>query len=117
MDALRVDPLYPDTMQDLSVAEFMAQLPQLDSDFAAYMGATTGVPRYIAEIDASGGVVELKMVAQQVAAQLRGTVNQVTFWTERYTDLPLSLLGPGAGAEVTAAAVLQDCLSLAQTTH
>ncbi|MBN2304119.1 MAG: homoserine dehydrogenase [Anaerolineae bacterium] len=117
MDALRVDPLYPDAMRDLSVDEFMAQLPQLDSDFAAYMGATSGVPRYMAEIDANGGTVSLKMVSQQLAAQLRGTVNQVTFWTKRYTDLPLSLLGPGAGMEVTAAAVLQDCLSLAQTTN
>ncbi|MBI5958445.1 MAG: homoserine dehydrogenase [Chloroflexi bacterium] len=113
-DQIRVDPLYPAEMASLSVDEFMTQLPRLDSDFAAYMGALVGVPRYLAEINPSGGVVALRMVGERTAAQLRGTLNQVSFFTSRYAEHSLSVLGPGAGVEVTASAVLQDCLLRAQ---
>lgn len=110
---IRVDALYPTQMASLSVAEFMAELPRLNGDFAAYMGALTGVPRYMAEITPRGGVVGLRMVGERQASQLRDTLNQVSFTTRRYADYPLTLLGPGAGIEVTAAAVLQDCMQLA----
>jgi homoserine dehydrogenase len=115
LDHVRVDPLYPAEMAALSLDEFMGQLPRLDSDFAAYTGALTGVPRYMAEIAPDKAVVGLRMVGERLAAQLRGTLNQVSFRTERYDEHLLSLLGPGAGMEVTAAAVLQDCLQLAQS--
>jgi homoserine dehydrogenase len=112
---IRVEPMYPNDMASLSVDEFMAQLPSLNERFAAYMGALTGVPRYLAEIRPASGVVALRMVGETEAAQLRGTLNRVTFTTQRYEAAPLSLLGPGAGMEVTAAAVLQDCAQLAQS--
>ncbi len=115
MSDIRVDPLYPTEMADISQAEFMAQLPRLDADFAAYMGALAGVPRYMAEIGPDGGVVALRMVGERLAAQLRGTLNQVSFTTLRYDEYPLTLMGPGAGMEITAAAVLQDCVQLAQS--
>lgn len=111
---IRVEPLYPAEMASLSVAEFMTQLPRLDADFAAYMGALAGVPRYIAEVGPDGGVVSLRMVGERLAAQLRGTQNQVSFVTRRYTEHALTVSGPGAGVEVTASAVLQDCILLAQ---
>jgi homoserine dehydrogenase len=114
LSQIRVEPLYPAEMASLTVAEFMAQLPRLDSDFAAYMGALVGVPRYMAEVSPSGGSVSLRMVGERQAAQLRGTQNQVTFTTQRYSEYPLSVLGPGAGVEVTASAVLQDCILLSQ---
>ncbi len=100
-------------MADLDLDAFMAALPALNADFDAYMGALGGVPRYMAEITAEGGTVGLRMVGERVAAQLRGTQNQIAFTTQRYDDIPLALLGPGAGIEVTAAAVLQDCVQLA----
>ncbi len=115
MTDIRVNPLYPAEMADMPVEEFMARLAELNAGFAAYMGAQTGVPRYMAEISPKGGVVALRMVGERVAAQLRDTLNQVSFTTRRYAQLPLTLLGPGAGIEVTAAAVLQDCVQLAVT--
>lgn len=111
---LHVDPLYPAEMAEMSLPDFMAALPGLDADFAAYMGALAGVPRYMAEIKPSGGDVSLRMVDERRAAQLRGPLNQVSLWTERYADLPLSVSGPGGGMQVTGAAVLEDCLQLAQ---
>ena len=112
MDDIRVEPLYPTEMAALDLDDFMARLPSLDADFAAYMGALAGVPRYMAEIDAQGGVVALRMVGERLAAQLRGTQNQVSFSTRRYAEHALTLTGPGAGIQVTAAAVLLDCLQL-----
>jgi homoserine dehydrogenase len=112
---VRVDPLYPAEMADLSLDGFMAEMSRLDADFAAYMGALTGVPRYMAEIAPGKSVVGLRMVGERQAAQLRGTLNLVSFTTERYAEHPLTLMGPGAGVDVTAAAVLQDCAQLAQS--
>ncbi len=112
---VRVDPLYPADMADLSLDEFLTQMCKLDADFAAYMGAVGGVPRYMAEITPDKGTVALRMVGERQAAQLRGTLNQVSFTTQRYAEQPMTLLGPGAGIEVTAAAVLQDCMQLAQS--
>lgn len=113
IDAIRVDALYPANMADLTLDEFMAILPSLNADFDAYMSALGGVPRYMAEVTAEGGAVGLRMVGERVAAQLRGTQNQIAFTTQRYDEIPLTLLGPGAGIDVTAAAVLQDCMQLA----
>jgi homoserine dehydrogenase len=42
----------------------------------------------------------------------RGTQNIVTFQTRRYHLEPLVISGPGAGAQVTAAGILNDICSL-----
>ncbi len=41
-----------------------------------------------------------------------GTDNRVAIWSDRYQTQPLVIQGPGAGAEVTAAALLDDALRL-----
>jgi hypothetical protein len=41
-----------------------------------------------------------------------GTDNRVAIWSDRYRHQPLVIQGPGAGAEVTAAALLDDVLHL-----
>ena len=43
---------------------------------------------------------------------LQGTRNLVAFTTRRYLKEPLVISGPGAGAEVTAAGILNDIHSL-----
>ncbi|MCC7248371.1 MAG: homoserine dehydrogenase [Lysobacter sp.] len=43
----------------------------------------------------------------------RGTDNRIAIWSDRYADRPLVIQGPGAGAEVTAAALLDDALAIA----
>ena len=45
-------------------------------------------------------------------AQGQGCDNRVAIHTDRYRDRPLVLQGPGAGAEVTAAALLDDVLAI-----
>ena len=46
-------------------------------------------------------------------ATIKGSDNQLVFTTARYKANPLVITGPGAGAEVTAAGVLNDILRLA----
>ena len=42
-----------------------------------------------------------------------GTDNRVAIWSDRYRGQPLMIQGPGAGAEVTAAALLDDVVRIA----
>ena len=42
----------------------------------------------------------------------RGTDNRVAIHSDRYSQQSLLIQGPGAGAEVTAAALLDDVLSV-----
>ena len=43
---------------------------------------------------------------------MRGTDNQVAIYTKRYSSNPLVVTGPGAGAAVTAAGVLNDIVAI-----
>ena len=47
-------------------------------------------------------------------ARLRGGENIVIFRTQRYDDVPLTIAGPGAGPEVTAAGILAEVLEAAR---
>ncbi|KQY51339.1 hypothetical protein ASD14_09305 [Lysobacter sp. Root494] len=44
-----------------------------------------------------------------------GTDNKVAIWSDRYRTQPLVIQGPGAGAEVTAAGLLDDALRIARS--
>ena len=48
-------------------------------------------------------------------ANLAGSDNIISFKTRRYSEQPLVIQGPGAGAEVTAAGVFGDLLHVAKT--
>ena len=45
---------------------------------------------------------------------LRGQDNMLVYRTDRYSEFPLVIRGPGAGAAVTAAGVLGDVLKVAR---
>jgi homoserine dehydrogenase len=53
--------------------------------------------------------------ADDPLAQGQGCDNRVAVWSCRYRAQPLLIQGPGAGAEVTAAALLDDVLRLGRT--
>jgi aspartokinase/homoserine dehydrogenase 1 len=44
---------------------------------------------------------------------LSGSDNMLSFTTTRYRERPLVIKGPGAGAEVTAAGVFAEIISIA----
>ena len=73
---------------------------------------------YVGQIDISTGSCEvgLKAYPQSHAfAQLQGADNIISFKTDCYSEQPMFIRGPGAGAEVTAAGVFNDLLLLARS--
>ena len=112
-----VESLVPRWARDLSLETFMDRLEELDSEWkrrvdkAARAGS---VLRYVASATATGIAVGVQAVPlANPLATIRGSDNQLVFTTERYKANPLVITGPGAGAEVTAAGVLNDILRLA----
>lgn len=75
--------------------------------------------RYIAEVIPNQSI---RVGLQEVGPEspfyyLLGTTNQVSMKTPRYLESPLVVTGPGAGAGVTAAGVLNDIVALAVRSH
>lgn len=111
-----VVPLFPDNLAALSVEQFVAELPTLDAEYrdrfdkVASQGLTL---RYTADVAPDGIAVGLSEVAiANPIGSLRGPDNLVVYQTQRYTERPLSVRGPGAGVDVTAAGVLSDMIAL-----
>jgi homoserine dehydrogenase len=117
MGDLSVEPLYTETLSDVSVQEFMAAMPILNGPYARRVqnARVKGqVLRYTACIGPKGGQVGLEAVPQDsLLGALHGPANYLALHTTRYAAEPLVLSGPGAGPEVTAAGVLGDIVNLA----
>ena len=76
------------------------------------------VLRYVARIDVPEARVEVGLRRFDLAsafARVGGGDNILVFTTDRYATQPLIVQGPGAGAEVTAAGVFGDLLTLASS--
>jgi aspartokinase/homoserine dehydrogenase 1 len=109
--------LVPPKLARLSVAEFMKQLPSVDAEWAERTkreAAKGRVLRYVVTATPKSVSARLMAVpADSPIGALQGTRNLVAFTTRRYSSEPLVVSGPGAGAEVTAAGILNDIYSLA----
>ena len=69
--------------------------------------------RYVARLKDGKACVGLeKLCSGDALHGGGGTDNRVAIWSDRYRSQPLVIQGPGAGAEVTAAALLDDVLQL-----
>jgi aspartokinase/homoserine dehydrogenase 1 len=112
-----VESLVPEWARALPLPEVLERLPKLDAAWKRRVDAARGgetVLRYVATATKSKVAVGLKAVPlSSPLASIRGSDNQVVFTTARYKSNPLVIRGPGAGAEVTAAGVLNDILRLA----
>jgi len=113
---ISVQALYPDEMSALSVPDFLAQAERLDDSFRRQREQAESegkVLRYLAQVARDNVSIGLSSVpADSPFAALRGADNLIVIHTERYTS-PMRIAGPGAGTQVTAAAVLADVLDLA----
>jgi len=119
MGDVEVQGLYPQHMDRLNVAEFLAALPQLDGFFADRVQTARqqdGVLRFAALVEGGRCVVGPTIVpAASPLGRLSGTDNLIEFQTSWYSPNPLVVQGRGAGVQVTAAGVLSDLLELAWT--
>jgi aspartokinase/homoserine dehydrogenase 1 len=112
-----VESLVPKWARALPRDQFLERLPELDAGWrrrvAAAAAAGTAL-RYVATVTPSKIAVGLRAVPlSSPLAAIKGSDNQLVFTTTRYKSNPLVITGPGAGAEVTAAGVLNDILRLA----
>ncbi|GAB3342680.1 homoserine dehydrogenase [Marilutibacter aestuarii] len=116
-EAVEVTSLVPPDMAALGRGEVDAALPRLDpllrQRYAqAYKNGE--VLRFVARLEQGRARVGLESLpADHALAGGAGTDNRVAIWSDRYRDQPLVIQGPGAGAEVTAAGLLDDVLRIA----
>ncbi|MEP7116817.1 MAG: aspartate kinase [Acidobacteriota bacterium] len=109
--------LVPPPMQALPLAEFLQRMPELDEPWRARVAAEAvqgRVLRYV--VSATSRRVTARLVAVPASSPMgaaSGTRNIITFVSDRYRDEPLVVSGPGAGAAVTAAGILNDIHALA----
>jgi aspartokinase/homoserine dehydrogenase 1 len=110
------DDLVPASMKALPLEAFMEQLPSLDEAWAQRVQRESSqgrVLRYVVTATAKG--VTAKLVAVPASSSMgaaTGTRNIISFVSRRYRDEPIVISGPGAGAAVTAAGILNDICAL-----
>ncbi len=116
-DDVQVESLVPSSLAALPLAELDAALDQLDAPLEARFSNASrdnGKLRFLGRFDAQGASVGLQALpADHPLCSGNGTDNCVAIFSDRYSDQPLVIQGPGAGAEVTAAALLDDVLRIA----
>lgn len=113
---IRLDGLYPDGMNKLTIEEFFKATSQLDSLYqdkfqqAKQSGKTL---RFVANVTPKICQVGVESVDEDSdLGGLSGPDNIIVFKTRRYLNNPLVIKGPGAGAEVTASGVFGDILNI-----
>lgn len=110
-------PLLPSEMFEGSVEEFFEKVKSLDDDFEARRRTAKAEGkrfRFVARLDNGATSVGLELVgADHPFYNLEGSNNVILLTTERYHDYPMVIKGYGAGADVTAAGVFADIISIA----
>jgi aspartokinase/homoserine dehydrogenase 1 len=111
------DDLVPAALRGVPLTQFLERLPELDEAWRLRVAAEAGrgrLLRYV--VSATPRTVTAGLVAVPSSSPMgaaTGTRNIVTFHSRRYQREPLVISGPGAGADVTAAGLLNDICSLA----
>ncbi len=110
--------LLPDGLEDVSLDEFMERLPEADDAFRERLLAVEEhhMLRYLARIPKEGPV-EVGLVDEPVESPfgpISGPENVFDFRTRRYSDVTLTVRGPGAGPDRTASGVVGDLLDIAR---
>jgi homoserine dehydrogenase len=109
--------LVPEGLEDVSLEEFMERLPEHDEAFAERLLAVEEhhMLRYLARIPREGPVT-VGLVDEPVESPfgpISGPENVFDFRTRRYSDVTLTIRGPGAGPERTGSGVVFDLLDIA----
>lgn len=117
---IQIDAILPQAVQEAtSVEDFFVQLTAHDDHFESLRveAENSGkVLRVIAALNEEGKA-NIKLAAVDNSSPfyfLSGSDNMIVFTSARYKDRPLVVRGPGAGAEVTAAGVFAELISIGQ---
>lgn len=115
MEDIVIHKVFPADFDDSgTVDQFLANLPKVDDHFSKLMErlkAEGKVLRMAASIqDGKCSVGMMEVDARHPLYTVKGGENAFVFHTQRYNPIPLSIMGYGAGAGVTAAGVFADIL-------
>lgn len=121
VDDVMVESLVPPALAGLPLAELDARLPELDAPMKARFAEAYKRGerlRHVARLRIEGQRVLAQVGLESLPADHAlcaggGTDNRVAVWCDRYPVHPLVIQGPGAGADVTAAALLDDVQRIA----
>lgn len=112
-------PIIPEDLLAGSIDQFWEQLPQLDAQFEAQrleLERNGQRWRFVATMDRGKMSVGLRAVDRRHPFyNLAGSNNIVLLTTERYHEYPMLIQGYGAGADVTAAGVFANIISIAHS--
>ncbi len=114
---IEIENMLPQSCLDAqTVAEFYNELKANEPFFAKLKNeAQSGgrVLRYIGKLENGQAAITLQMVGEDHPFyMLSGSDNIISFTTDRYSERPMVVKGPGAGAEVTAAGVFSDLVNV-----
>lgn len=116
-DEVKVEELLPDDIFRGAIDEFWNNVGRLDEHFLAQsrrLQAEGKRLQVVATVDRGEAAVELKTIAESHPfATLEGSGNAILLTTERYRHFPMLIQGYGAGADVTAAGVFANIMSVA----
>ena len=121
-DDVQVEPILPQSSIDAPTVEaFIDTLSTENDHFKTLIDKADEEQkaiRYIASFEAGQAAVKLQFVDQDNPFySLKGSDNMIVFTTRRYANRPLVVRGPGAGAEVTAAGVFSEIISIGNKNH
>lgn len=120
-DEIEIENLIPQELREVPFDDFMEKVGDLDSAMKAKRNAlSTGeVLRYVGELSGDlqqdKGVLKVSLEAvssQSPLGSLTGSDSLIEIYTDSYGDKPITIIGAGAGAEVTARGVLGDVIRL-----
>ena len=107
----------PDHYFKGSLESFWKTIPELDVEFEnkrKELASEGKRYRFVAEMDNGKCSVGLQAVdSSHPFYELEGSNNIIMITTERYNEFPMIIKGYGAGADVTAAGVFADIISIA----
>ena len=114
---VEVEPLTPPALASVPAAEVPGRLAAYDAEWAdrANAAAARGrVLRYVGQFRDEQITVGVRDVPADAAlGHLSGTDTLFRLRTKRYGEAPITISGPGAGADVTAGGVLADVRTVA----
>ena len=119
LEDMDVENLVPEDLRgDIPVDVFLEKLQESDAVFEEKLQTARKegkVLRYLASMDGDGLRVGLMAVGpDHPVYSLSGAENMLTITSEAYSEIPLVIKGPGAGAAVTANGVLSDIVKVIQ---
>lgn len=107
----------PDKMFEGKAEDFISKIETLDEEFEKKRAEAESAEehfRFVASFDNGKLSVGLRRVgASHPFYNLAGSNNVILLTTDRYMEYPMVIKGYGAGAEVTAAGVFADIISIA----